>query len=91
MPLIPREHRERRERIELQLVGDEAKSRRHRELAAFVHYCVARIERELGDVGRWIVHLAPAVGGFTSTVAVEHGSRLLGVRWRWLVPGFRQR
>jgi hypothetical protein len=74
MPLIPREQRERRGRIELQLVGEKGTSRRHRELAAFVYYCVARIECELGDVGRWVVHVTPAVGGFTSTVAVENGS-----------------
>ncbi len=56
-------------------MGDRGQSRRHRELAAFVHYCVARIERELGDVGRWTVRVTPTVGGFTSTVAVEAGSR----------------
>lgn len=44
-------------------------------MAAFVYYCVARIERELGDAGRWIVRVAPGVGGFTSTIAVENGTR----------------
>ena len=74
MPILSQELRERRERVELELIGDRDGSRRHRELSAFARYCIARIERELGDVGHWFVRVAPGIGGFTSTIAVERGS-----------------
>ena|ERR1051326_9073046 len=46
-------------------------SRLHRELAAFVRYCVMRIERELGARERWQVEIAPTRGsGFGSRVSV---------------------
>jgi len=61
-----------RDWIELQL-HDHASARQHRELGAFVRYCVLRIERELGEPERWIVRIAPAVGGFRSTVSIQDG------------------
>jgi hypothetical protein len=61
-----------RDRIELQL-DDHASERQHRELGAFVRYCVIRIERELGEPERWVVRIVPAGTGFRSTVAVQDG------------------
>lgn len=59
-----------RERIEVRLPAH-ASSRQHRELGAFARYCVLRIERELGERECWIVDIAPALGGYTSHVAVS--------------------
>jgi hypothetical protein len=59
-----------RERIQLQL-DEYASARQHRELGAFVRYCVIRIERELGEPERWMVRIAPSGSGFASTVAVQ--------------------
>ena len=64
--------RTNRDWIELQLY-DHASARQHRELGAFVRYCVLRIERELGEPERWIVRISPAVDGFHSTVSVHDG------------------
>lgn len=64
--------RTRRDRIELQL-DDHASARQHRELGAFVRYCVIRIERELGEPERWVVRIVPADTGFQSTVSVQDG------------------
>jgi hypothetical protein len=51
-----------------------ASARQQRELTAFARYCVARLERELGELDRWVVtaNLDPR-GGFTSTVSVHRG------------------
>lgn len=68
----PLRERTKRDWIELQL-HDHASARQHRELGAFVRYCVLRIERELGEPERWIVRIAPGVGGFHSTVSVKDG------------------
>lgn len=38
-----------------------------------MRYCVARIERELGEIEHWSVTIAPAGGEFTSVVAVHDG------------------
>ena len=62
--------RARRARVQLQLHSG-AGARQYRELGAFVRYCVSRIERELGEIDRWSVTLAPAGGEFTSCVAIE--------------------
>jgi hypothetical protein len=66
----------KRDRIELQL-DDHASPRQHRELGAFVRYCVIRIERELGEPERWMVRIVPSGSGFRSTVAVEDGELAL--------------
>jgi hypothetical protein len=68
--------RAKRARVQLQLHSS-AGVRQYRELGAFVRYCVARIERELGEIGRWSVTIAPAGGEFTSRVAVECGDEAL--------------
>lgn len=62
--------RARRARIQLQLHSG-AGVRQHREIGAFVRYCVSRIERELGEIDHWSVAIAPSRGAFTSRVAVE--------------------
>jgi hypothetical protein len=51
-----------------------ASARQQRELTAFARYCVARLERELGELDRWVVttNLDPR-GGFTSTVSAHRG------------------
>ena len=64
--------RARRNRIELRLHAD-ATERQHRELGAFVRFCVFRIERELGESERWVVIVAPGSAGFRSTVTVHDG------------------
>lgn len=75
---MSRSSRERteRERIELQL-DDHATVRQHRELGAFVRYCVIRIERELGEPERWMVRIVPSGSGFRSTVSIEDGELAL--------------
>jgi hypothetical protein len=68
--------RAQRARVDLQLhhgAGD----RQYRELGAFVHYCVSRIERELGEIDHWSVTIVPARGGFTSVVAITDEAELL--------------
>jgi hypothetical protein len=68
--------RARRTRVDVRLPGI-AGPRQHRELGAFAWYCVARIERDLGESQRWIISIAPVDGKFTSTVVVlDHGSSL---------------
>lgn len=62
--------RARRARVELQL-HQGAGVRQHRELGAFVRYCVSRIERELGEIEHWSVTIAPVGGEFTSVVAIK--------------------
>lgn len=60
------------DRIVVDLQGG-ASSRHLRELAAFVRFCVARIERDVGIQERWAVRIAQSsVGGFTSWIAVHH-------------------
>lgn len=66
------ELRGRRNRVELVLAGDRAGSRRHRELVAFARYCITRIERQIGETGHWMVHVAPAAGGFKSMIVVAN-------------------
>lgn len=45
-------------------------TRRSRELRAFVRFCVARIERELGRQGQWTVGVAIGAHGFTTAIEV---------------------
>jgi len=68
--------RAKRARVQLQLYSG-AGARQYRELGAFVRYCVSRIERELGEIDRWSVTIAPADGEFTSRVAIETGEDAL--------------
>ncbi|MBX3159011.1 MAG: hypothetical protein KF773_23795 [Deltaproteobacteria bacterium] len=63
-------------RIQVQL-HHHAPARHHRELGAFVRYCVRRLERELGASERWVVTIVPEMRGFRSTVAVHDGDRVL--------------
>jgi len=51
--------------------GVDSCSRRDRELIAFTRYCAARIERQLGRIGRWAVHVAPAEGSVTATITIR--------------------
>lgn len=60
----------RDETVDFVLADERAGPRGRRELAAFARYCVDRIERELGDVGHWFVHVTPCAGGFMSTIEV---------------------
>lgn len=61
----------RRTRIQVQLPAW-ASARQQRELTAFARYCVARLEREVGELEQWVVtaNLDPR-GGFTSTVTAH--------------------
>jgi hypothetical protein len=60
--------RTRRSRVHVELPVW-ASTRQSRELSAFARYCVARIERELGELSRWTVSThAEARGGFSATV-----------------------
>ena len=64
--------RTRRSRIHVELPVW-ASTRQSRELSAFARYCVARIERELGELSRWTVSTQPdARGGFSATVVAYH-------------------
>lgn len=68
----------------------QASERQHRELGAFVRYCVFRIEREFGEL-RWLVKIVPAGGSYTCFVAVHiknqiveaHGAGFDGVFAAW--------
>ena len=73
MELSHAQLRARRARVEVQL-HDGAGTRQVRELGAFVRYCVSRIERELGEIDRWIVRIIPAGGQFASLIAVRDGA-----------------
>ncbi len=57
-------------RVELQL-HDRATPRQHRELGAFVRYCVARIERAVGRADGWTVKVVPTPGGYVCDVIVQ--------------------
>ena len=63
--------------VDLDLVHAGHDPRTHRELGAFVFYCVARIERDLGPVAHWTVKVAPTTGGFATSIQVDdHGASL---------------
>ena len=57
------------DRILVELPGG-ASQRQHRELGAFVRFCVFRLEREFGEL-RWLVRVQPANGNFACFVAVN--------------------
>ncbi len=63
----------RRARIELYLPMHASK-RQYVELGAFVRFCVTRLERELGELERWIVKIDLEDGRFQSTIIVDAGS-----------------
>jgi hypothetical protein len=71
-PIAVREHA-RRERIDLQLYARVSEAQR-RELGAFVRFCVARIERELGESDHWMVKVDPSVDGYQGTVVARQGT-----------------
>jgi len=73
MELRTARERAKANRIELQLHA-QASARQQRELGAFVRFCVARLERELGPSERWIVKIDPSSGGFRSMVAMHDGA-----------------
>jgi hypothetical protein len=82
MSLVSGERRDRRQRIELELVDAIVGSSRHRGLVAFVHYCVERIERELG-----------VATGFDGPLAIWNAmcrieQSLRELRGRWLGQTF---
>jgi hypothetical protein len=65
-----------RDRIDVRLPVH-ASTRQHRELGGFARYCILRVERELGEREAWIVDIAPALGGYTSRVAMcDRGAML---------------
>jgi hypothetical protein len=70
-----RDEHARRSRIEVAL-PPWASARQQRELNAFSRYCIARLERDLGEVDRWVVAISlDRTGGFSSAVSVElHGA-----------------
>ena len=53
-----KELRARMERVEIR-TAPAASPRERREIGAFVRYCVARIEKELGPVDYWIITVIP--------------------------------
>ena len=54
-----------------------ATAKQHRELGAFARYCILRVERELGERSEWIVDIKPALGAFTSHIAVRDRGELV--------------
>lgn len=64
-----------RDRIVVEL-HPHATQRQHRELGAFVRYCVFRLEREFGQL-HWYVKFSPTAGGFTCRVAVTLSNHLV--------------
>ncbi len=78
-------------RVEIRM-APAASRRERREIGAFVRYCVARIERELGRVDYWIVTVIPSTrGGYLSHIAAstdgavveEHGDGRDGTLAAW--------
>jgi hypothetical protein len=65
-----------RARIDLQMQPS-ASEQQQRELAAFVRFCVIRIERRLGASERWTVKVDPASVGYQSSVAMHDGTLAL--------------
>lgn len=63
--------RERSKHVEVRLRAG-ASSRERRELEAFVRFCVARLERDLARIDRWIVTIVPDLGGGFACTAIAH-------------------
>jgi len=72
MPAPRPNERPRRDRVALRLLDRRANSRTQCELGAFARYCVARIERELGEAESWTITVDVAKRTFKSTVLVHH-------------------
>jgi hypothetical protein len=69
--------RARIDRVEIRM-APAASTRERREIGAFVRYCVARIEKEFGDVEGWTVTVVPdPTGGYTSHIAARRLGTLL--------------
>jgi hypothetical protein len=86
-----RELRARLDRVEVRL-STEASGRERREIGAFVRYCVARIEKQFGNLERWVVSVVPERrGGYASHIAAsidsvvleEHGAGRDGTLAAW--------
>ena len=60
-----------------------ASPRRHREVSAFVRYCVFRIEREFGEL-RWLVKITPSRGGYACWVTVTIANLIIEARGQGL-------
>ena len=70
----------RRSRIKVEL-PEWSSPRQQRELTAFARYCVARLEREHGELDRWVVTtIADPDGGFATTVVAEQGTATVEAR-----------
>jgi hypothetical protein len=70
----------RRSRIHVNLPAW-ASPRQQRELTAFARYCVARLERDVGELDQWVVTTAlDPRGGFTSSVVATHRGREVPAR-----------
>ncbi len=69
-----------RDRIGVEL-HEHASQRQHRELRAFVRYCVFRIEREFGEL-QWLVRILPDTGGFGCYLVVNVKNRIIEARGR---------
>lgn len=67
-----------RERVVVELHA-QASHRQHRELGAFVRYCVFRLEREFGEL-HWVIRILPVAGGFMSSVAVNDQESIVETR-----------
>ena len=67
-------------RIDLELVHVARDPRARQQLGAFVYYCVARIERDLGPVAHWSVKVAPSHGGFATSIHVDDRGAVLDVQ-----------
>ena len=74
MASAPAPHRGNR--IALKLEDRRATSRIYRELVGFTQYCVARIEREVGELSSWNVTVTPKRHGFTSVVIARDGDQV---------------
>lgn len=65
----------RRSRIKVELPRW-ASARQQRELTAFARYCIARLERDVGELDHWAVTAAPdRGGGFSCLVSAQRADR----------------
>jgi hypothetical protein len=58
-------------RVEL-LLHDQVTARQHRELGAFVRYCIARIERDAEVADWWRVKILPARASFRCELIAQY-------------------
>jgi len=66
-----------RAKVDVRLSSPEERQERQEQLAAFVRYCIFRIERELGAADHWIVTILASPVGYEVTVAVRSSDREL--------------